>query len=54
MFDLNFCSPLFDVLPNGTSLRAIRLIMISDLLILYVAYLIISLILNRSINSLKL
>ena len=54
MFDINLCTPLLDALPNGTSIRAIRLIMISDLLVLYAAYLIISFTLNRSINALKL
>ena len=55
MYDINICSPLYDATQNGqTNLRATRILLAVDLLLLCLAYNLISFMLKKSINDLKL
>ena len=55
MYDINTCSPLYDTTQNGqTNLRATRILLAVDLLLLCLAYNLISFMLKKSINDLKL
>ena len=55
MYDLNICSPLYDSSQNGeTNLRATRILLAVDLLLLCLAYNLISFVLKKNINDLKL
>lgn len=55
VYELNLCSPLYDQLQDQSiNLRVIRILFGVDLLILYLMFNLISFLLKKDINSLRL
>ena len=55
VYELNMCSPLYDQLQDQSiNLRVIRILFGVDLLILYLMFNLISFLLKKDINSLRL
>jgi hypothetical protein len=55
MYEINICSPIWDITPDGElNARAIRIFFVVDLLLLCIGYNIIAFILRKQINKLRL
>jgi hypothetical protein len=55
MYELNLCSPLYDALQDqSVNLRVTRILFTVDLMVLFFVFNLISFILKKDINSLRL
>jgi hypothetical protein len=55
MYAVNFCSPIYDVLQDGSiNTRATRILFVVDLLLLCLGYNLISFVLKKEVNTLRL
>lgn len=55
MYEINVCSPIWDTVPNNwQNLRVTRILFAIDLFVLYVGFAVISFLLKKAINALKL
>jgi hypothetical protein len=55
MYEVNICSPIYDITQDGSiSLRATRILFGIDLLVLWLLYNLTSFLLKKTINDLRL
>ena len=54
MYEINLCSPIYHVTPaSGFNVRVVRFLLLSNLILLFLMYIIILVFLKKSIHNLK-